>query len=190
MFGVKAMKKITSVLLSLVMILSALSALPLEAYADELTTGSCGENVTYAFDSDTGILTISGTGEMEDDDISPFEEQETIKKVIIENGVTSIGSSAFSKCTNLTDIILPKGLTEIKNNTFWGCEALTNIMIPDTVTNIKYQAFYGCSSLTAIAIPDGVTSIERSTFERCTSLSDVSIGSSVIIIGESARTRQ
>ena len=67
------------------------------AYADELTTGSCGKNVTYSFDSSTGTLTISGTGDMYDYyNNSPFDSNDSIKSVIIQDGVKSIGRFAFS----------------------------------------------------------------------------------------------
>lgn len=58
-------------------------------------SGSCGNNVTYTFDSSTGELTISGTGEMdnyEENNLSPFYWLEDIKTVIISDGVTSIGN--------------------------------------------------------------------------------------------------
>lgn len=64
------MKKIISLFLSLTMLLSLTAGLDFSAYADTLTTGKCGENVTYSFDSKTGTLTISGTGDMCSSDYS------------------------------------------------------------------------------------------------------------------------
>lgn len=58
------MKKLVSLLLSFTMLLSIVSVVDFSAFADTLTTGKCGENVTYSFDESTGVLTISGTGDM------------------------------------------------------------------------------------------------------------------------------
>ena len=80
------------------------------AWAD--ASGKCGEYVTYSFVSSTGTLTISGTGAMNDYSYSdaPWYYL-SIKKVVINNGVTSIGSGAFSYCSGLTSITIQKSVT-------------------------------------------------------------------------------
>ncbi len=65
-------------------------------------TGQCGDNVYWAFDSATGTLTISGTGEMQND--GSFADDCSINTVIIEPGVTSIGNYAFYFCYSLTSV--------------------------------------------------------------------------------------
>lgn len=81
----KIMKKIISLLLSLTMLLSIVSVVDFSAYADTLTTGKCGKNVTYSFDAETGVLTISGEGDMENYNYenNPFYKKSNIKTVII-----------------------------------------------------------------------------------------------------------
>ena len=200
------MKKVISLFLSLTMLLSIVSVVDFSAYAD-VQTGSCGDNVTYSLDTETGVLTISGTGDMYS--YGPFYENTNIKSVIIENGVTSIGDGVFQGCTSLTSVTIPDSVTSIGYSAFRGCTSLTSVTIPDSVTSIgdaafsdctsltsltisdsvtsigKY-AFSGCTSLTSITIPDSVTSISYSAFENCTSLSSVTIGNSVTSIGSSA----
>lgn len=66
-------------------------------------------------------------------------------------GVTSIGDSAFSFCTNVTDVTIPIGVTNIGWNAFSGCSGLTNITIPSSVTSIGYGAFENC-----VRLPDSV----------------------------------
>ncbi|MBR1532118.1 MAG: leucine-rich repeat protein, partial [Eubacterium sp.] len=109
----KTTKKSLSVILSLLMIISTLTALPFTAHAlDE--SGQCGENVTWSFNSSTGKLTISGTGDMYDyvwnyDDgwaDSPFYQNYVITNIVINSGVTSIGSYAFYGCESLTSITI------------------------------------------------------------------------------------
>ena len=115
--------------------------------------------------SDDGTLTISGTDmpdyyDYYDDIAAPWHSQrDIIKKVIIENGVTKIGSCAFRNCSNLSLIIIPKSVTSIGYSAFSGCSSLTSITIPNSVTNIESNTFYRCSSFTSITIPNSVTKI-------------------------------
>ena len=130
---------------------------PLVASAEVATSGTCGENLTWTLGED-GTLTISGTGDMYDY-YNDFFGQSKIKNVIIKNGVTSIGNSAFEICGKLTSIEIPVGVTSLKDFVFYGCSSLTSITMPEGLTSIGGGAFYGCSSLTSIAIQAGVTSI-------------------------------
>lgn len=170
------MKKIISLLLSLTMLLSIVSVVDFSAYADTLTTGKCGVNVTYSFDTSTGMLTISGTGDMADysfGNSSPFDSNSNIKSVIIENSVTSIGSCAFDGCTSLTSVTIPNSVTSIGDNAFHGCTSLTSVTIPNSVTSIGIYTFRGCTSLTSVTVPDSVTSIGDYAFEDCTGLTSI-----------------
>ena len=88
----------------------------------------------------------------------------------IPNGVTSIGDSAFSSCSNLTSITIPNSVTSIGDSAFGGCSSLTSVTIPNSVTSIGDEAFWSCSSLTSITIPDRVTSIGWYAFKYCSSL--------------------
>ena len=100
---------------------------------------------------------------------------ELVTEVVIPNGVTSIGSCAFYRCTSLVSVIIENGVTSIDSWAFRDCTGLTSITIPDSVTNISDSAFSGCTSLTSITIPDGVTSIGSSAFSGCTALTAVYI---------------
>ena len=87
--------------------------------------------------------------------------------------VTSIGNSAFYRCSSLTSITIPEGVTSIEPFTFYGCSSLTSINIPENVTSIGENAFDGCSSLTSINIPENVTSIGDGAFWGCSSLNAI-----------------
>ena len=155
-----------------------LSESPLIAFAEETTnSGTCGENLTWVLD-DNGILTISGTGEM-DWRYGWGNNKDEIKEIIIEDGATSVYYYAFKNCPNLTSVILPNSMTEIGTFAFEGCTSLTSITIPDSVSRIGACAFEECTSLTSIIIPDGVTTIESSTFSGCKNLVSVTIPDSV-----------
>ena len=147
------------------------------------------DNLTWKLDAN-GTLTISGTGAMKDYDYdsnpSPVYNNSDVKKIVIEDGVTSIGKSAFHNCNSLTDITIPDSVTSIGTSAFKYCTSLTSITIPDSVTSIGTSAFSSCISLTSITIPDRVTSIESSVFEGCTGLTSITIPGGVTSIGYAA----
>ena len=107
-------------------------------------------------------------------------------ELIIPDGVTSIGSFAFSGCTGLTSVTIGNSVTSIGQYAFYGCRGLTSITIPDSVTRIGESAFDGCSSLKSVTIGSGVTSIGKSAFENCSSLTSIIIPDGVKSIGYSA----
>ena len=147
------------------------------------------DNLTWTLDAD-GTLNISGMGAMKDygydSNRNPVYKNSNVKKVVIEDGVTSIGESAFFYCSSLTSITIPDSVTSIGDYAFFNCSSLTSITIPDSVTSIGESAFYGCSSLTSITIPDGVTSIGNTAFSYSSSLTSITIPDSVTSIGDYA----
>ena len=171
------MKKIMSLFLSLTMLLSLTVGLDLTVYAD-VVTGKCGDNVTYSLDTSTGVLTISGTGNMynySNPDAGEYETPfyyEQITSAVINSGVTNIGKSFFDNCTSLTSVTIPNSVTKIAESAFFWCTHLTNIAIPNSVTSIGSYAFYGCTNLTNITIPDSVITIGQNAFENCYFTSD------------------
>ena len=127
-------------------------------------------DLTWTLSADGTTMTVSGKGEMTD---SPARNNSNIKKVVIEDGVTSIGDSAFSWCSSLTSITIPSSVTSIGNGEFRECSSLTDITIPGSVTSIGSDAFSWCSSLTDITIPSSVTSIGSGAFLGCTNLTSI-----------------
>ena len=153
------------------------------------SSGNCGDsgsNVTWSLD-DNGTLTISGSGKIEDyrSDIDQpwYSNRSDITSVVIEPGVTSIGSLAFYECSNLTSITIPSGLTSIGEQAFGNCTGLTSITIPSGFISIGDYAFWNCTGLTSITIQNGVTSIGTGAFWNCTGLTSITIPSSVTSIG-------
>ncbi len=117
---------------------------------------------------------------------SAFYKCTSLTQITIPDSVTSIGSRAFESCTSLTQITIPDSVTSIGNNAFYKCTNLIEITIPNSVTSIGFYAFYYCTSLTEITIPDSVTSIGSRAFESCTNLAKITISDSVTSIGEYA----
>ena len=152
----------------LTFVLTAMACLISPCLSAETYNGTCGENLTWTLDTETGVLTISGTGEMENyvysSDAPWSYYSSSIKTVTIGNSVTSIGSWAFYYCSSLTSITIPSSVTSIGIFTFYYCSSLTSITIPNSVTSIGKEAFSGCSSLTSVTIPNSVTSIGYNAF--------------------------
>ena len=150
-------------------------------------SGKCGANLTWSLDTDTGVLTISGTGDMYYwdyfDDVPWFSNRSSVKTVVIGNSVTSIGKYAFYDCTGLTNVTIGNSVTSIGWYAFEYCTGLTSITIPDSVTSIGEDAFDNCTSLTSVTIGNSVTSIGSFAFSDCDSLTSVTIGNSVTSIG-------
>lgn len=159
--------------------------------ANAETSGTCGPNLTWHL-TDDGVLTISGKGEMYDYSYrneapwGKYNINRIIKRIIIGDGITTIGSSAFDRCFFLTSVTIPNSVTTIGGFVFSGCSALTSVTIPNSVTEIGDYAFTDCRSLTSVTIPNSVTTIGGCAFRVCTNLQKVNIGNSVKTIGTSA----
>ena len=131
--------------------------------------------VTWKLSSD-GTLTISGTDMPDyyfDYNISQgssapwIEKKDKIKKIVIEDGVTNIGSGAFYGCPKLTSVTISNSVKSIGRYAFQSCSELNSVTIGNSVTSIEDEAFYNCSSLISITIPNSVTSIGESAFRSC-----------------------
>ena len=110
----------------------------------------------------------------------------SVQKIELGNGVTSIGQAAFAMCYSLASITIPDGVTSIGQAAFYSCYSLASITIPNSVTSIELGVVYECYSLASITLPNNVTSIGTSAFYNCYSLASITMPSSVTSIGESA----
>gem|GEM_PF-4172220 len=161
-----------------------------EAAAEDRTvldSGTCGTDLTWILYED-GELVVSGSGDMVDGITeSPWHSvRRRIKKVVIEDGVTSIGALAFYDCINLTDISIPNSVTRIGNSVFANCSSLNNITVPDSVNSFGEEIFTNCKNLTDVKLPAGMAGIPHSMFSGCTSLTELTIPESAAIIKANA----
>lgn len=139
--------------------------------------GTCGENLTWQLSRDTGVLTISGEGAM-DDYIAyyapHFPCHDRIKSIVLEEGVTEIGNGAFRGLKNVQKVTLPQSLKIISAGAFAGCEELQEISLPMQLTYIGSGAFSG-SSLRQIFIPKNVLGLKGATFSECGQLEKIEV---------------
>ena len=135
-----------------------------------IASGLCGENTNYILDSN-GIFTLKGMGTTADfmhydGSYGNFEFYDGIKKVIIEEGITKIGSCFFCKLHNLESIEFPITLKEIGQYAFIDCISLKHILLKK-VENIREGAFQNCLALESIDFGDEINIIERNAFSGC-----------------------
>lgn len=196
--------KALSLLLALVIVLAML---PTAALA--VTSGTCGDNVTWTLNN--GVLTISGTGAIENfkgyDGAPWYGRREEITSVVIGNGITEIGEFAFEE-TALTGVVIPDGVTRIGSAAFQGCTKLTSVTIPQSVELIDEAAFRETPWIKAqgglvvvngtllhcewvdnvyeVTLPRSVTKIGPRAFIMRAELTAVNIPNGVTSIGEEA----
>ncbi len=113
--------------------------------------GTCGEQVSFALNTDTGEVIISGSGPMEnyeEANASPFYPYgDIITSVKVSEGVTSIGALAFAFCFGVERVYLPNTLVSIEKQAFLGCVSLQAIAVPDQVTSIgDYALGFSCNN--------------------------------------------
>lgn len=151
------MRKIFLVLLSIVISTSLL----IPSFAGTKTNNIVTNNIVWSFDSENGVLTLSGEGDTGDynppynigfgynSPIGTFSDCK-ISHIIIEEGITGIGSCLFYECTDLNSVDLPKSLRRIGSRAFYGCTSLESIVIPAGVKEIDSDAFGFCTTLKEI----------------------------------------
>ena len=138
---------------------------------DGASSGTCGEDATWAFDASTRTLTISGTGSVSDNS-GWLQNAYLIKGVVVEEGITAIGPRIFELGT-FTSVSLPDTLTSLGDGAFSGCAALTSIELSDSVRTVGAQAFSGCVSLKEATLSSALTSLGARAFMDCTSLESI-----------------
>ena len=111
------------------------------------TTGQCGNSATYSLTDN--ILTISGTGVVDNDD-GWIDYYDVIDTLIIFEGIVELDSRMFDGFEVLSSVTLPDSLTTIGTRTFRDCISLNSLIIPDSVVDIASNSFSGCDNLTII----------------------------------------
>ena len=142
-----------------------------------VASGSCGKNVTWSLSSDGTVLTISGSGPMEDyrsAKEAPWRySADGVTTLRVESGVTTLGDYAFQNFKNLTDMDLPSSLERIGTYTFTGCYALQEIHIPEGVRIIAAKAFSDAKNLKTVYLPASLEAVDMKAFNYDTAIKDV-----------------
>ena len=178
----------------------------LSSFATAATSGDFGENNCLHWEVSTGVLsgktlTISGTGVMPDfnfpeGNLAPwwnyealgmltsfgsFKLEGELKKVVIKDGVTNVGSYALFCLPAATQVTLPDSVTRIGRYGIAMCSKLTGLSIPKGVTEIGDFGLAG-DGLTAVTLPDGLQSLGRGAFDACTSLTNTTLPAAITAV--------
>lgn len=147
---------------------------------------TCGENLTWSINQNTGALVISGSGPMYNfTSSSPapwYSNRASIRSLSLPQGLTTIGDRAFANCSELTGISLSSSITSIGSYAFSGCTKLSSVTLPSTLSALSSGIFENCSALQSITLPDTTTSIGSCAFSGCTKLSSVNLPSALSAI--------
>lgn len=150
--------------------------------------GECGEDAVWSLEK--GVLTVSGSGAISDYSLTegftaaPWREfAGEITALVIEEGVTAIGSYAFCALPALERVSIPDTVTELGQGVFSGDVRLNGVVLPASLEAIGKAAFYNCSSLTDITLPAQLVSVGESAFEGCVALADIALPETVTELG-------
>ena len=146
-------------------------------------------STSWEIAADGGTLVISGSDPM--DDYGPcgapwYRYRGTLNRVVIEEGVTSVGSNAFFGCLRLSAVTLPKGIRRLGEGAFCRCSKLETILLPETLSEIGSAAFKLCSCLERIRIPASVSFVGEEAFASCSEMDELSIASRKLFISPDA----
>ena len=136
------------------------------------TDKACGDNCSWTLD-DQGTLTISGIGQMYNYEAtcetSPcsanYPWPSNVQKVVINEGITSVGKYAFVYAHALTSVSLPSTIQEIKTYAFHNTSALSKINLPEGLKTIGKEAF-STSPIDTLVVPSTIKSINPVAFYR------------------------
>ncbi|MBQ8585646.1 MAG: leucine-rich repeat protein [Butyricicoccus sp.] len=155
--------------------------------AAEEVTGTCGDSVSWSYETETGALSITGTGDMAvytSASKTPWYAYRTeLKEVEIGSGVTSVAPYAFDGCSALAEVTLPEGLTAIGKYAFYNCTALTEIDLPESLVTIGNSSFQK-SGLQSLTVPEQVTKVEFYAFADCAALESVDLPDGLAVLGD------
>ena len=136
-------------------------------------SGTVNANISWVLDGDTGTLTVAGKGAIPSYRYSYapwYDYRESVKSIVVGEGITEVGERAFYWSTNCTSVTLPSTLTAIREYGFNNLRSLEQITLPNNLRILEFCAFSECVALKSIVLPDSVTTVETNVFSNCYAL--------------------
>ena len=152
------------------------------------TSGKCGDNLTWSYDSTSSILTISGTGLMYNyTSCGPWSSfDNTMRTIMVNNGVESIGNFAFAACSKVENVTMGGSIKILGSRSFYLASSLISIKLSNSLESIGSFAFFGAGSLKSIELPNSLLRIEQYAFNFASALTSLTIPASVSYIHETS----
>lgn len=110
-----------------------------------------------------------------------FQSNQTVTKIVLPEGIKSLGSSCLSGCFALESVNIPSTVTVIDSSAFSNCLVLASVDLPDGLTTIGSFGFRGCA-FREITLPDAVTNIGNMAFDACKELLCANLGAGLTAI--------
>ena len=140
--------------------------------------GCNGSTIDCKLDPFTGIMSITGTGEMcsyGSPELVPWQDyKDYVSSIIIDDEITTLGRFCFYDFKNLETVKLPKNLKIINWQVFGNCNKLTSIEFPNGIEHIGTEAFRN-TGLKNITLPSSITSLELNVFGECKDLKFIEV---------------
>ena len=148
-----------------------------------------GVSLTWSYDTESNVLTISGDGPMFDflyNDDAPWIRYKTMcEQIVFEGNVTTVGNNSFYEFDSLTDIYLPDSIVRIGDSAFYA-SSVSNIRFPALLTDIGTTAFYRCNNLQRLDFNEELVNIGRQSFAECLGLINIVLNDRIAELGTSA----
>lgn len=185
---IKTLKRLASVFLLLCLVVLTLASCGSSSQKADDAEGTLGENVNWVYKKDGKTLTLTGSGAMNDIVLdenghakAPWSDaQLSAEKIVVGEGIQTIGTYAFWGMNNVKEVVLPSTLTEIRDFSFAFCGNLTAVDLKKlgNLRSVGKGAFEGCGALESVYLPEQTTAIGESAFAYCSGLKSVFITAS------------
>ena len=149
-------------------------------YVENVTaSGNLTSDISWVLDGDTGTLTVAGKGKIPSygaPSYAPwYDYKDSIKTIIIGEGITEVGLRAFHWSINCTKVVLPESLIAVREYGFNNLRNLKSITLPSNLKIIEHCGFSECVALESIVLPDSVTTVDASAFANCYALKSATL---------------
>ena len=158
-------------------------------YVENVTaSGTVNSRISWVLDGDTGTLTVAGEGAIPSYRYSKapwYEYRNSVRRIVVEEGITEVGERAFYWNINCTELCLPESLIAIREYGFNNLQNLKGVTLPSNLRIIEFCAFSECTSLESITLPDSVTTVGTNAFSNCYALKSATLSAGMNYIPNS-----
>ena len=173
------------VLITIILTLTLLVSVSSVVFADY---GGLSGDFSWYFESATGTLTLNGKGDYVN---APWQKDlpsytTAIKKVVVTDGITSIGERFFINHPNITEVVLADSVEVIGDSCFYNCTSIEKLTLSASLKVVGESAFYGCGNIKELSLPDGIETVGKTAFYGLKNIGELILPESLKYIGDSA----